>query len=101
MTDVWLVSEAVQPFCLVSQRLESVPARKEMEGQPMPSIVYVSKVSIERKSGPLRVAHLPGETQPVLFSVHGAIAEHYGVAPEHIRESHASTLDYVVAALGG
>ncbi len=63
--------------------------------------VYVSKVRIERRSGPLRLAQLPGESQPIAFSVHGAIAEHYGLDPAKLPESHASTLDYVVAALGG
>lgn len=67
----------------------------------MSDVVYVSNVRIERKRGPLRVAYLPGEAQPVLFNVHGAIAEHYRVPPERIGESHAATLDYVVAALGG
>lgn len=67
----------------------------------MSNPVYVSKVQIERRSGPLRVAQLPGEAQPVVFSVHGAIAEHYGVDPSKLAESHAATLDYVVAALGG
>ena len=36
---------------------------------------------IERKTGPLRIAYLPGESQPVTFSVHGAIAQHYKVDP--------------------
>jgi hypothetical protein len=67
----------------------------------MSEVVYVSKVRIERKSGPLRIAHLPGETQPVTFSVHGAIAKHYKVDPSKIKESHASTLDYVIAATAG
>ncbi|HMK28834.1 MAG TPA: hypothetical protein VK473_04050 [Terriglobales bacterium] len=68
---------------------------------PMSDVVYVSQVKIERKAGPLRVAHLPGEPQPVFFSVHGAIAQHYGLQPSQLTESHAATLDYVVAALGG
>jgi hypothetical protein len=67
----------------------------------MSTPVSVSNVRIERRSGPLRMAYLPGESQPVVFSVHGAIAEHYGVDPAKLPESHASTLDYVVAALGG
>lgn len=67
----------------------------------MGEVVYVSKVKIERKSGPLRIAHLPGEAQPVTFSVHGAIAKHYKVDPASIQESHASTLDYVIAATAG
>ena len=41
----------------------------------MSDVVYVSNVKIVRQSGPVRVARLPGEPQPVIFSVHGAIAE--------------------------
>jgi len=67
----------------------------------MSEVVYVSKSRIERKQGPLRVAHLPGEAQPVFYSVHGAIAEHYKVAPAKIKESHSSTIDYVISATAG
>ncbi len=67
----------------------------------MSNVVYVSNVQIERKVGPLRVAHLPGEAQPVLFSVHGAIAEHYKVPADKIKESHAATIDYVIAGVAG
>jgi hypothetical protein len=67
----------------------------------MSEVVYVSKVRIERKAGPLRIAHLPGESQGVIFSVHGAIAQHYRVDPANLKESHAATLDYVVAATAG
>jgi hypothetical protein len=69
--------------------------------ESMSEVVYVSKVKIERKVGPLRVAHLPGEQQPVIFSVHGAIAEHYKVPPDKIKESHAATIDYVIAGTAG
>lgn len=61
---------------------------------------YVSEVRIERLRGPLRRAHLPAEREPVMFSVHSAIAEHYGV-PADAFPPHATTLDYVVAAAGG
>ncbi len=67
----------------------------------MSDVVYTSHVHIERRVGPLRVAQLPGEAQPVLFSVHGAIAEHYKMDPAKLSESHASTLDYVIAATAG
>jgi len=67
----------------------------------MSEIVYVSKVRIKRKAGPLRIATLPGEPEPVSFSVHGAVAEHYKIDPAKIMESHASTLDYVIAATAG
>ena len=67
----------------------------------MSEVVYTSKVRIERQKGPLRLAYLPGERHPVIFSVHGAIAEHYKVDPADLGESHAATLDYVVAATAG
>ncbi len=67
----------------------------------MPTVAYVSNVRIEKKSGPVRLAYLPGEVQPVVFSVRGAIAEHYKVDPATLGEQHASTLDYIVAAAGG
>lgn len=34
----------------------------------------------------------------MIFGVHGAVAEHYGVSPE---EEHATTLDYVISATVG
>jgi hypothetical protein len=67
----------------------------------MTKVVYTSKSTIERKRGPLRIAHLPGESQPVAYSVHGAIAEHYGVDSTKLKESHASTIDYVISATAG
>lgn len=67
----------------------------------MSDVVYISKSHIERREGPLRIAHLPGEPQPVVFSVHGAIAKHYKIAPEKLKESHAATIDYVIAATAG
>jgi len=67
----------------------------------MSDVVYTSKSVISRERGPLRAAHLPGESKPVVFSVHGAIAEHYKVDPAQIGESHAATIDYVIAATAG
>jgi hypothetical protein len=67
----------------------------------MSEVVYVSKSHLERKHGPLRVAHLPGESRPVFYSVHGAIAEHYKVDPAKLTQSHSSTIDYVISATAG
>ena len=67
----------------------------------MSEVAYTSKIRIERQTGPVRLAYLPGEPRPVTFSVHGAIAEHYKVDPASLGETHAATLDYVVAATGG
>jgi len=67
----------------------------------MGEVVYTSNVKIERKTGPYRVAHLPGEPNPVVFSVHGGIAKHYKVDPAKLTESHAATIDYVIAGTAG
>jgi len=67
----------------------------------MAEIAYVSEVDLERIAGPLRVAQLPGEPKPVYFSTHGPVAKHYGVDPANLKESHATTLDYIVAATAG
>lgn len=66
----------------------------------MPEVAYTSRVTIRRIRGRLRSATLPEEREPVLFGVHGAVAEHYGVDMTQ-EEAHATTLDYVVAAAGG
>jgi hypothetical protein len=66
----------------------------------MTTVAYVSKVRIERVKGPLRRAWLPTKQDPVLFGVHGAVAEHYKV-PRDVLEPHATTLDYIVAAAAG
>ncbi len=66
----------------------------------MSGIAYVSEVRVERLEGRLRAAYLPGEEEPVLYGVHGAVAEHYGVDPGS-SPSHATTIDHLVgAALG-
>jgi hypothetical protein len=70
-------------------------------GGKMADIAYISEVDLERVAGPLRVAHLPGEPNPVYFSTHGPVAKHYGVNPENLKETHATTLDYIVAATAG
>src|SRR5262249_13224253 len=63
-------------------------------------VVYRSEVRIERERGPMRRAYLPAESAPVIFGVHGAVAEHYKVPPEAF-PPHATTLDYIVAAAAG
>lgn len=64
------------------------------------TVVYTSRVRIERKDGPVRLAYLPGEKEPVVFGVHSEVAEHYKVPPDRF-PPRATTLDYVVAAAGG
>lgn len=64
-------------------------------------IAYRSNIRIERLKGPLRLAWLPAEDDPVRFGTHGAVAEHYGMDPSKLDEPHATTIDYVIAATGG
>ncbi|MGD2176603.1 MAG: hypothetical protein PVG71_02160 [Anaerolineae bacterium] len=64
------------------------------------SVVYRSKVCIERVEGPLRPAYLPAEQRPVLFGAHSEIAEHCRLDSEAF-EPHAVTLNYFVAATAG
>jgi len=71
------------------------------KGDSMSEVAYVSKSRIERRNGPVRDAFIEGEKQPIVFSVHGAIAEHYGVKADAFGEQHAATIDYLVAAVGG
>lgn len=68
----------------------------------MADVVYTSNVRVERLPGPgsLREAYLPGEPDPVVYGMHGAIAEHYGHTGGDF-QTHASTIDHLVgAALG-
>ena len=65
----------------------------------MSDIAYLSNVRIERRTGPLRLAYVPAEAEPVVFGTHGAVARFYGV--DHVDDPHATTIDYVVAAAGG
>ena len=66
----------------------------------MSEVVYRSEVRIERVKGPVRRAYLPAEAQPVIFGVHGAVAQHYRV-PAEVAEPRATTLDYIIAAAAG
>jgi hypothetical protein len=75
--------------------------KRNKGGQHVGSGVHLEEVHIERIKGPLRKAILPGELQPVMFSVHGGIAKHYGIDESGLPEPHAATIDYVIAALGG
>ena len=64
------------------------------------SVVYQSKVKIERVRGPIRNAWLPAREDPITFGVHSEVAEHYNVSPDEYPPD-STTLDYVVAAAAG
>jgi uncharacterized OsmC-like protein len=58
-----------------------------------------SVVTIEVTDGPDKLVWLPSEQQPVPMGMHDELAEHYNAAPGSF-EPRASTLDYVVGAVG-
>ncbi len=64
------------------------------------NVIYTSRVRIERLVGPMRLAYLPAEKEPVTFGVHSAIAAHYKLPPDKY-PPRATTLDYIVAAAAG
>jgi uncharacterized OsmC-like protein len=66
----------------------------------MADVVYRAAIPLTRVKGPLRLAEMPTESEPVRFGTHGPIARHYGIQGE-VPEPHATTLDYVIAATGG
>jgi len=63
-------------------------------------VVYRSRARIRREQGPVRTARLPARDEPVVFGVHSAIAEHYGLDPSGVTP-HPTTIDFVVAAAAG
>jgi hypothetical protein len=65
----------------------------------MGEVVYKAEIPLTRIKGPLRLAKMPSEPEPVRFGTHGAIARHYGI--RDVPEPHATTIDYVIAAVGG
>jgi hypothetical protein len=66
----------------------------------MGEVVYRAEIPLTRVKGPLRLARLPTEPEPVRFGAHGAIARHYGLTGD-VADPHATTIDYVIAATGG
>src|SRR5271170_6296459 len=81
-------------------RSVGIPAQTQLIGEHMSKVVYRSEVRIERAKGPVRRAYLPAESEPIIFGVHGAVAEHYKVPPA-VADPRATTLDYIVGAAAG
>ena len=60
--------------------------------------LYLSRTRLEMKDG-FRNAYLGEIPEAVVYGVQGALKEYYGASPE--APSVASTLDHIVAAVGG
>ncbi|HVA94971.1 MAG TPA: OsmC family protein [Candidatus Dormibacteraeota bacterium] len=66
----------------------------------MTKLLHTSKVKIRRETGKSRIktAEIEGFPGAIRMGIHGGIAQFFKFAPE---EPMASTLDYIVAAVGG
>lgn len=66
----------------------------------MAKLIHLSKVKIhkEAKRKKIKVAKFEGFPDEVRMGVHGGVAEHFKIQPD---EPLPTTLDYVVAAIGG
>ena len=64
----------------------------------MAELIHISHVKIQKDKGPVRRAYIENFPEPVRYGLHGAIRQFYGVEP---REELPSTIDHIVAAVGG
>ncbi len=78
----------------------TIPLSTARNESPVSDVVYRAEIPLTRVKGPLRLAQMPAEREPVRFGTHGPIARHYGIRGE-VHEPHATTIDYVIAATGG
>ncbi len=67
--------------------------------RPMTPLLMQSVARIDVTGGPDKMVWLPSEQRPVPMGMHDELAEHYHAAPGSF-EPRASTLDYVVGAVG-
>ncbi len=67
--------------------------------RPAGRVLMRSVVRIDVTDGPDKLVWLPLSQQPIPMGMHDELAEHYNAAPGSF-EPHASTLDYVVGAVG-
>ena len=63
----------------------------------MSKLIHTSKVRIHQDKRPIRRAYIEDFKDPVIFGMHGGIKAFYGVESEE----HPSTLDHIVAGVGG
>ena len=61
-------------------------------------LIHTSRVKIHQDKPPERRAYIEDFETPVTFGVHGGVKHFYGIEPKH---DLPTTLDYIVAAVGG
>jgi len=66
----------------------------------MPRLLHLSKVRVEKEQGnnKIKVARFEGFPDTLRMGVHGGVAEFFKLKPD---QPLPSTLDYIVAAIGG
>ena len=64
----------------------------------MGELIHTSHIRIVQDRRPLRRAYIEHFSEPILYGVHSAIADFYGVSPE---TEYPSTLDHLIGAVAG
>lgn len=64
----------------------------------MDELMHVSRVKIIQDKGPVRLAYIEPFPEPVRYGIHSGLKAFYGLEPE---EEMPTTLDHVIAAVGG
>jgi hypothetical protein len=62
----------------------------------MAEIIHISRITITRDRGPIRIAQIEGFSEPVFYGVHGGIRKFYNV--ESVEE-HPATLDHIIGGV--
>ena len=67
------------------------------------SVIYTSRIRIEKHTGPHRTAHIEPFAEPVQYGVHGGIAHFYKekYGRDLAKTEYPATLDHLIAAVAG
>lgn len=60
--------------------------------------IHTSKIKLIQDQRPVRRGYIEHFEEPVVYGVHTAIANFYGMTP---KEEYPSTLDHMISAVGG
>jgi hypothetical protein len=86
-------SGVVQPASGKIVAEDSIERLRTMMAVPTLEGIFQQLANLPIRHGQVRKAYLPAESEPVIFGVHGAVAEHYKV-PATVADPRATTLDY-------
>lgn len=67
------------------------------------SVIYTSRIRIEKHQGPHRTAHVADFPEPINFGMHGEIREYYSqkYGRDFSGSDYPTTLDHIMAGVAG